>query len=185
MDEVWKPIEGYEGLYDVSNLGNVRRHRYIKGTGETRTYPIKPTPNGTGYVKVVLYDRDRYTNVLVHRLVAKAFVENPNNKEQVNHIDGCKTNNAADNLEWCTQSENVRHAYSHGLNRAQATGKFGSDNPKAIKVEMLSKDGTLLRTFGSLIDAAQFMGKKKSSDICSCCKGRNKTAYGYVWRYAR
>lgn len=185
MVEVWKPIAGYEGLYEVSNTGRVRKLRFINNrANKEKVFDIKPKNNGTGYLKVFLYKGGKARQMLVHRLVADAFLDKQDGKGFVNHKDGNKHNNNADNLEWCTRSENMKHAYMKGLAHAQAKGKYGKDNPKAIPVSMFSKDGKLLATFGSLIDAAMFIGAKSSGQICSCCKGRLKTAHGYVWRYA-
>lgn len=185
MKEVWKPIEGYEGLYEVSNTGRVRRLRFINNhTNKAKVFDIKPKNNGHGYLKVFLYKGGKSRQKLVHRLVAEAFIEKQDGKRFVNHKDGNKHNNSADNLEWCSRSENMLHAYETGLAHAPLKGKFGKDSPKAIPVSMFSKDGKLLATFGSLIDAAAFVGVQKSCHICSCCKGKLKSAYGYVWRYA-
>ena len=125
-EEVWKPISGFEGLYEVSNFGRVRRidcdpYRYLK-FGYA----------GRGYSQVHLYGllgkkRDAY----VHRLVAEAFLENPRNCEQVNHIDGNKKNNHVSNLEWCTNQENQIHAIKLGLR----VSLKGQDNPAAKLTE--------------------------------------------------
>lgn len=186
MTEIWKDIDGYTGLYQVSNLGNVRKLRFINNmTNKEKVFLITPKLINTGYYKVMLYKGGKWENAFVHRLVAAAFIPNEAGRPQVNHIDGNKTNNVVTNLEWCTQSENNRHAYRTGLRSAPATGRFGADSYKAIPVEMLDKDtGKVICRFGSLIDAAKYVGAKKSCHICSCCKGKLKTAYGHGWRYA-
>lgn len=113
--EIWKDIEGYEGLYKVSNLGNVKSaDRIVKHSGKhTRIQKgriLKNLLNAHGYLEVGLYSIDgKASKQRVHRLVAAAFISNINNKAEVNHIDEVKTNNHVDNLEWCTRIENERH----------------------------------------------------------------------------
>ncbi len=106
----WEPVPGYEGLYDVSDAGEIRR----RGSVQCRTL----SEHRDGYKKVLLHKRGRMKTFSVHRLVASAFVANPGRHPQVNHIDGDKQNNRASNLEWCSAQTNVRHAV--------ATGLFGS-----------------------------------------------------------
>ena len=186
MEEIWKDIIGYEGIYQVSNTGKVRK---INGNAynysKPKVFMLKQVGNGTGYMKVFLHRDNKCKQPLVHRLVAEAFIPNPEGKPYINHKDGIKTNNVVDNLEWCTNSENMRHAFETGLAHAAAKGKYGSDNPKSIPVLMIDKEtGDVLMRFGSLIDAAHYVGKDKSCEIVTCCKGRLKSAYGYKWRYA-
>ena len=119
QDEVWKDIEGYEGLYQVSTCGNVKSLPKVRRNG-TGTYIqkerlLKPSNTSTGYKKVELCKDGKRKSFKVHRLVAIAFIPNPDNKPEVNHIDGNKINNNIDNLEWVTSSENSIHAYETGL----------------------------------------------------------------------
>jgi hypothetical protein len=107
MNEEWKPIENYEDLYWVSNFGNVKSKRKDK----------KLSINLDGYYVVNLCKNGKIKTFTVHRLVAQAFVPNPKNKPFVNHIDGDKLNNYYKNLEWCTQSENMKHASMLGLRK--------------------------------------------------------------------
>lgn len=104
MIEEWRDIAEYEGLYQVSNFGRVRR---VKTSGE----PIKQSMIRNGYMKLNLCKNNIVKTVMVHRLVAIAFVDNPHNKAEVNHIDGDKKNNSIINLEWTTRSENLKHRY--------------------------------------------------------------------------
>jgi hypothetical protein len=109
MEEVWKPIEGTYGKYEVSNLGRVMS----KMQRNPRIMP--QTIQRSGYHYVMLHVNNKPTCRRVHRLVAQAFLPNPNNMKEVNHKDGNKDNNRADNLEWCTRSHNVKHSFDMGL----------------------------------------------------------------------
>lgn len=121
MKELWRPVQDYEHLYEVSNIGRLRR---ING----KIQKIQKTV--FGYGRVTLYNKGPYKKIHIHRVVAKAFIENPNNKPEVNHIDGNKLNNVVTNLEWVTKSENRKHAFKIGLQK----GKAGRLNPMAKKV---------------------------------------------------
>lgn len=113
MEEIWKPIEGYEELYEVSNLGRVRSLEFRNGTSRLRrTKVLTPTDNGHGYMIVGLNagKKAKRKNYYVHRLVAKAFVPNPGNLPVIDHVDHDRANNKASNLRWLTQGDNVRHS---------------------------------------------------------------------------
>lgn len=117
--EEWKDIEGYEGLYQVSDQGNVkslaRKRNNSKGSYTQKERILKQSNTTTGYKKVELVKNGQKKSLRVHRLVAQAFIPNPENKPEVNHIDGNKTNNFVSNLEWVTSSENTTHAYTAKL----------------------------------------------------------------------
>ena len=128
MTEVYKDISGYAGYYQVSNLGNVRRLPHL------RVHNIvlrNQSTHKSGYKYICLCVDSKKHSFRVHRLVAIAFVDNPNGHEFVNHIDADKTNNAADNLEWCTHSHNIRHMLALGLRDNSKCGKKGEDNDGA------------------------------------------------------
>jgi hypothetical protein len=110
--EIWKSIKGYEGIYEISNYGRVSSlpRKYLP-KGKILDYGV----NNIGYPRVNLCKNGKVKPYLVHRIIAKAFIPNPNNKPQINHINGIKTDNRLENLEWTTQSENVIHAYKIGL----------------------------------------------------------------------
>jgi hypothetical protein len=115
--EEWKDIQGYEGKYQISSFGRVRNIQ--KGNF------LNPSPNYKGYLRVNLWKNGGYKTKVVHRLVCKAFLDNPDNKPQVNHIDGDKTNNKLQNLEWVTNDENKKHAVKLGLTARMPGTKNG------------------------------------------------------------
>lgn len=126
MEEIWKDITGYEGYFQVSNLGNFRsldRKVKYKKEGQLRNYPGKSLKTETiveGYQRIVLMKKGVKKRFMCHRLVAQEFIPNPENKPYVNHINGNKSDNRASNLEWCTGEENVRHSFdilNHSMKR--------------------------------------------------------------------
>lgn len=123
MNEEWKDIKGYEGLYQISNFGRVkslaRTIKYRQYTKETDEKIMKLILNKRGYLYAHLCKNGKYKWYRVHRLVAEAFVDNPYHKEQVNHIDRNVLNNKSTNLEWCTNEENMKHAKETGFRRCQ------------------------------------------------------------------
>ena len=182
MEEIWKNIEGYEALYQVSNLGRVRsfgrdlmrKSRY----GTMAPYHIsgrvlKPLHSQGDYCYVHLFDKDgTSTNHKVHRLVAKAFVPNPDNLNEVNHIDEDKDNNRADNLEWC------KHAYNCNYGTRNERSKAKRSEP----IQQLDADGNVVAEYPSAIEAQRATGTNRKR-IRMCCNGKYKTAGGYCWKF--
>lgn len=118
MEEIWKDIEGYEGLYQVSNFGKVKR---LKGKYVKEERPLKSAIDRYGYPFYSLSKKKVLKSKTTHRLVAKAFIPNPLNKPAVNHINGIKTDNNVKNLEWCTNKENTQHSIKIGLQNKKGT----------------------------------------------------------------
>ena len=169
--ETWKEIAGYEELYEVSDQGRVKSLNY-NHTGKEKI--LKPRMNSCGYFLVQLCKDGVVKQCLIHRLVAEAFIPNPNNLETVNHKDEVKTNNVASNLEWMSQKDNTNYG-TRNKRIAEARSK---------QVQMFDKStGELLATFPSTHEAARVPGICQSS-IVMCCNGKYKSTGGYIWRYA-
>ena len=163
--ETWRAIAGYKGLYEVSDIGRVKS----LGNNKYRKEKIlTPGKNTGGYLRIGL-SKDGHTKyLLVHRLVAEAFIPNPNNLETVNHKDEVKTNNTVSNLEWMSREDNVAYSRPQWEKRS---------------VQMFDKStGELLATFPSLMEAERVTGIDDRS-ISKCCNGKLKTHKGYIWRY--
>lgn len=165
MEEIWKDIEGYEGLYQVSNMGRVR--------GLRRNIILK-NRIARGYERVILSIGDKPKCFTVHRLVAMAFIPNPDNLPQVNHKDENKTNNYVDNLEWCTREYNLNYG-TVIARRARSKSK---------KVLQFKPDGTFVKEWESIMDVQRNLGFCQSY-ISACCRGKHAYAYGYIWKYKK
>lgn len=181
----WRDVKDYEGLYQVSDKGEIRKICFINNlVRKPKIFLIKPQRQNSGYLKVVLYKNGKYKNKLLHRIIAETFLENPNGYKEVNHIDGNKDNNKVSNLEWCDRKQNMQAAIKSGLWVSPNKGKFGSDSSKAKPVKMISPETyEVLRVFGSIIEGANFFGKTNGGSISSCCNKKRKLAHGYIWEY--
>jgi hypothetical protein len=184
MEEIWKDIEGYEGLYEVSNLGRVRSlgRTIMRRTrwGSVKPYTIKPRElkhkicQG-GYHQVGLFDIDGVSKPFkVHRLVAQYFVPNPEGLPEVNHKDEDKDNNRSDNLEWVTHIENC----NHGTRNERSKGK------RSKPVQQLDADNNIVAEYPSIIEASRATGIQRTQ-IRGCVHQRKdfKTAGGYRWKF--
>lgn len=166
--EIWKPIKGYEGLYEVSNLGRVKS----LSRQRVRETIMKPEYN-KGYLRVTLSKDNHKRHWFVHRLVAEAFIPNNNKLPYVNHINEDSTDNRSSNLEWCTHLYNLMY----GTRRQKVIDK------ERKPVNQYTTDGVLVATHMSIQQASRTIGKNASA-ICDCCQNKQHIAYGYIWRYA-
>jgi len=177
-EEIWKDIKGYEGLYQVSNIGRVKSldRTFINKIGHkqhTKERIMKLGTDKDGYLQVSLCDSSgKVKRFYVHRLVCEAFHENPKNKPCVNHIDEDKTNNIASNLEWCTYEENNNHG-THNARAAKTKSKpVGQYTPKS----------ELIKVWQSAVEVQRQLGFDNTF-ISKVALGKQKTAYGYVWKF--
>lgn len=155
MNEIYKDIKDYEDLYEVSDTGLVRN----KVSGKI----LKPSKDKYGYLYINLWKKGKYKTYRIHRLVARAFIPNPLNLPQVNHIDENKFNNNVDNLEWCDCQYNIDYSVSK-------------------PVCQYSLDGTLLNIYKSACEASRQTGVNRQN-ICQCCLGKTKSAGNFIWKY--
>lgn len=179
--EEWRPVEGYEGLYEVSNLGRVKSLERIDSGGVRRGgHFMSFTSDKGGYLRCKLTKNGNYKLMLVHRLVAKAFIPNPNNYPCINHKDEDPTNNCVENLEWCTYSYNINYG-----NRKAKVKEKELNGPLSKSVAKYSVNGDFIQVFSSVNEASRQTGIKPSN-ISNCCnkKPHYLTAGGYVWRWA-
>ena len=181
INEIWRPIKGYEGLYEVSNLGRIKSlKRLVKKWDGYRIVPEKiltPRANNRGYLRINLCKDGITKTFSPHRLVAEAFIPNPDNLPCVNHKDENPLNNVVSNLEWCTYSYN--NSYGTRLERVrdkQINGK------KSKPVLQYTIDGEFVREWPSAMDAER-NGGFSSACIYMCCKGKIKKHQGCIWRY--
>lgn len=175
MDEIWRDIKGYEGLYQVSNLGRVKRlkSKYMKSERI-----LKEGITTGGYRLVVLCKNNKSKTFRLHRLVAEAFIPNPENKPQVNHIDENKANNNVNNLEWMTAKENINHGTS--LYKRSITQRKTQHSKRIIAIDIANGE---YNYYCSISECARQLGLNKSH-ICQCLKGKVKQTGGYTFEYA-
>ena len=186
MEEIWKTISGTDNKYSVSNLGNVKRNEHYTIVGPIKGYtkeikqfykerPIKKYIDCTGYETVKMIRNNKIKTLKVHRLVAEAFIPNPNNYEQVNHLNEIKCDNRVDNLEWCSSNYNA----NYGTRNKRISKVSG------IKVAQYTKTGELIKIWDSLSQASRYFGCKSTSCIRRVCKGEigRNTYKGFCWKY--
>lgn len=166
--ELWKPVKHYEGLYEISNLGRLKSLDTFKHKGKIKNIRL----DKDGYYIATLNKQTKQQTVKIHRLVAEAFIPNPNNFPQVNHKDENKQNNCVDNLEWCTQQYNMCY------------GSFRARVAEAHKkpVIQLTLENKFIKRWASAKDAALSLNLYAAA-ITACCKGKNYKTGGFRWEY--
>jgi hypothetical protein len=160
-EEIWEKIEGYS-KYEISNIGRIRNKNGL----------ILKQGNNSGYCIINIFnDNGKRNKHYIHRLVATSFLELENNKPHVNHKDGNKENNSVSNLEWVSPSDNIKHAYDNNLIK-----KYN------VEIEQYTKEGVFVKLYSSLTEASK-QNNMDTSSIAHVCKGRRKTAGGFIWKY--
>lgn len=147
QNEIWKSVKGFEGIYEISNFGNLKSFKK-----EKNGYILSNVNKKKGYVSVILKSKELKKSTRIHRLVAETFLENPENKSQVNHINGIKNDNRLVNLEWCTSSENVNHSIR--MNENQLNGMINyNQNIRPKKIVQKSLSGLKIEVFNNSKEA--------------------------------
>ena len=183
INEIWVDVLGYEGLYQVSNLGKIKSlPRFKKSKWGTLSYingcDIKPKVSNRGYIRVGLSKDGKQTPLLAHRIVAKAFIVNTENKPHINHIDGNKLNNHISNLEWCYHRENILHAMNTlGIIMSHS----GSKNGLSKAVYQINDIGVVVAKFDCIRDT-ELLGFS-SACVSLVCRGKQKKHKGYHWSF--
>ena len=179
MEEIWKDINGYEGSYQVSNMGRIRSLDKVVqcrfGKTAVKKGKILRQRKNVGYLYICLSNKGVHKVYRVHILVAKAFVDNQESKPQVNHKNGNKTDNRAENLEWVSAKDNLMHAWKNNLNKR--------GEPKEIY--QYDKNGKLVNKYESAKEASRKTGIDHAN-ICRCAsKESYHTAGGYIWKWGK
>lgn len=172
MKEIWKDIDGYEGLYRVSNHGRVKSFRKSTKYGSPDEFILKSSVANNGYCQVTLYDNAKRKKFLVHRLVAQAFIPNPKNLPQINHLDENRTNNNVDNLEWCTAK----------YNNSYGTARIRTIDTKSKPIEQLTIDGKVIAVYRSVRIASELLKISRGTLQSAISKG--SLCRNYYWRHS-
>lgn len=165
----WRDVKGFEGIYRVSNKGQVQNVL-------TDTI-LKQYENRGGYLKVYLYKNHQRKILSVHRVVCEAFKDNPNNYPQVNHLNMNKHDNRLENLEWCNQSQNLKHSFENGGREHNKLMLLEANHKEVLCCDM---DGNVIKEYYSLSEAARQTGCNVSN-ISACCHGRIRSVGGFKW----
>lgn len=187
MQEIWKDVKGYEGLYQVSNLGRVRSlDRVVKASYNSTMLKkgkiLKQQKNENGYLYVFLTKDKKEKNCRVHRLVAEAFIPNPLKLPQVNHKDENKLNNCVENLEWCDGKYNCNYGTCTERRSEKMSEILLNRDDLSKRVIQYTLDGKFVAEYLSTMDVRRKLGFD-NGNISKCCNGKQKTYKGYTWRY--
>jgi len=182
IEEIWKDIEGFDNLYQISNCGRVRSLDRIAHNGQRiKGKILKTNLNKCGYYTVNLYKNKKMKTCTIHRLVANSFIPNPDNLPCVNHKNEDKKNNYDFNLEWCTVKYN--NIYGTRIQKVISNTDYKKAGLKiSVKLNQYDKSGKFIKKW----DGARIAERELNIDhshIAKCCKGKKKTAGGYIWRY--
>ena len=182
-NEIWKSIKDFEGLYEVSNYGRIRRISYNNLNYKHKVdlpYYIKCRYDKDGYVRYTLCNGDKIKQVFAHREVAKAFIPNPNNYPVINHKDCNIKNNNVENLEWCSITYNNRYIKKMG----RTNYCYGKKHPNSKVVLQYDKNGNFIREFESTGEVQRVLGIT-SSQVRACCnpQTRTKTVHNFIFKY--
>lgn len=186
--EIWKSLEGYEN-FEVSNFGRIKSlARVVINSGtylgfyNKKEKILKPYIGKNGYYRITINKK----TILLHMLIAQTFIPNPENKSQVNHINGNKLNNNLNNLEWCSRLENMQHAFNLGLIKPNKDHQKNiTEKARLVNLKPVSKyykQDVLLKNYNSIREAA-ISNNLPESNISMCCNGKLKTCGGFKWKF--
>ena len=179
MNEIWKDISGYAGIYQISSLGRVKSLSRISNNRTLSEKLLTPSLSNSGYACICLSNNKYKKYSFIHRIIAQSFIPNPMGKKQVNHIDGVKANNSIDNLEWATNSENQKHAYKNNLNRISELQKKRTSEAKSSSV--IDTESNII--YSSIREALKTVSIPYST-LCTMLRGEieNKTSLRFLNR---
>ena len=187
MNEIWKDIAGYEGYYQISDKGRIKSlERRVNDNGGMfllKSKILKPVMNDQGYLRIGLRKDGKRKHKRVSRLVAEAFIPNPENKPQINHKNGDRTDNNVSNLEWVSVSDNIKHSYRVLKRKRSMLGKIGINNPNSKPVAQIM-NGKIIATFPAAKEAERITGISQGN-ISRCANKKIKTAGGFQWKYTK